>query len=348
MAQIIDKIVNVSINDAISSVTTADVNTVAIVGGATTENAVATMVYSSDEAKTAFGDGSQLHKMAKAFFGQDVQPAGFVGVPLTVGESSTAASITEALESAAAVGEFYHICIAGEVVGNRIADLQSWAAENKKVFEIQEDEHAASAQAISATISANRVAIFKHGVADEFLNVALVASRCGLDSARGTFAHKRVKGITPDTYTSAEYSDAINAGLNIYVKVQGEARVFMGTTCDAMHFIDQVCVDDFIRFNVQSKIYALLGEANDGAGVTYDDAGIAAVAACVTNVLTFANETGREYIRDDFSVDFKNLAWLKKNKAEDVKKRNLPLITGTYSRMGAIHTADRVTLNVTL
>lgn len=351
MAQIIDNIVNVSINDAISSVTTADVNTVALIGGATASSPSATLCYSSDDAKTAFGDGSQLHEMAKAFFAQDTQPSVFVGVPLTISGTTTAADITGELETAATVGDFYHVCVVGELADTVVSGLQSWATENKKMFEIQANSNASSLQTKAGELTADRVAIFKHAEGDEtkeYLNVAIVASRCGLDSARGTFAHKKVKGITPDAYTVSAYNAAINAGLNIYVKVQGEARVFMGTTCDKSHFIDQKVVDDFVRFNVQARIYQLLGEANEGNGVTYNDAGIGAVAASVINVFVMANETGREYIRDDFEVSYKTLAWLKKNKAEDVRRRNLPLITGTYSRMGAVHTVDRVTLNVTL
>lgn len=343
MAKIIDDIVNVSINDAISSVSTIDVNKVAIIGAG---SGTAKLCYSSADAES-FGEDSQLLGMAKAFFGQDNQPSEFVAVPLTINAQTTAAAITGALETAAGVGEFYHICLAGEIDEDILADLQAWANENKKIFEIQADTEAATLQAKLGAISANRIAIFKHGVAGEYLNVALVAKRCGLDSARGTFAHKTVKGITADQYTESEYKTAKNAGLNIYTKVQGEARVFMGTTCDAEHFIDQVVVDDWLRFNVQSEIYKLLGEANDGAGVTYNDPGIIAVVSCVTKIFGQAAEPGRDYIRDDFSVDYKNLDYLKANRAADVRARNLPLISGTYSRMGAIHSA-KVTLNVTL
>jgi hypothetical protein len=123
----------------------------------------------------------------------------------------------------------------------------------------------------------------------------------------------------------------------------------MGTTADKETFVDQVIKDDWIRFNVQSRIYQLLGEANDGHGVNYDDAGIASVAASVLNVLTVAQDTDHQYVMaDSATVDYKPYSYLVANYAEDVRKRNLPLISGRYARMNAIHTVVQVSLLVTL
>ena len=114
-------------------------------------------------------------------------------------------------------------------------------------------------------------------------------------------------------------------------------------------FIDNIVKDDWIRFNVQSRIYQLLGEANNGNGVTYDDAGIAAVAAAVLNVLTVAQDTDHQYVMvDSATVDYKPYSYLAKNYAEDVRKRNLPLISGRYARMNSIHTVVQVQLLVTI
>lgn len=393
MAQIIDQIVKISIQDAISSVTTVDVNTVALVGKA--EGKDAAEVSSLAGAKTAFGEDSELYQMMKAFFSQDSHPSRVVGIP--AGSDALAA-----VQAASENFDFYHVVVATDdaqaLTLASIKEWHEWAADVKKMVHIQVPNVAAMAGTDNrADAGYDRVAVYVHKemnsvtqtvydsktrettvtklyelpsgwtdhsskkvttagtetttveVSWEFLNVGVVALRCASDSARGTFAHKKCKGVTPDSYSVEEYNKAIDSGLNIYVKVSGEARLFMGTTSSNEKFIDQIIKDDWIRFNVQSRIYKLLGEGNDGNGVNYDDAGIGAVAASVLNVLTVAQDTDHQYVMtDSASVDYKPYSYLVENYADDVRKRNLPLIKGRYARMNSIHTVVQVDLQVTL
>lgn len=302
-----------------------------------------------------YGEDSELYAMAMTFFSQDSQPSRVVCIP--AGQSATNAELLAKVKLAAAVLDFYHIAVATNdtefalsLLTDSATGWQAWLADAKKVAEIQVRKTVAVGL---KNHGCDRVFVCAHdeihGTSREFLNVAVVASRCAADSARGTFAHKKCNGVTPDTFTVDEYNAWIDGGINIYTKVSGEARLFMGTTADNETFIDQVIKDDWIRFNVQSRIYQLLGEANDGHGVNYDDAGIASVAASVLNVLTLAQDTDHQYVMaDSASVDYKPYSYLVQNYAEDVRKRNLPLITGRYARMNSIHTVQQVSLYVTL
>lgn len=392
MAEIIDQIVKISITDAISSVTTVDVNTVALVGLATESSPVAGEFSSVAGAETAYGADSELAAMVRAFFAQDSQPSRVVCIPAAASAAGTLAAVQEAAKSF----NFYHIVMAtwdesvsdSTLVGSN--GWQEWLADAKKVLHIQVKDPSSL-----KSLGGNRIAIYKHDeikkitqtvttsttttvtelqtlpvgwtdgelktsetssgttttveVSVEFLNVGIVALRCASDSARGTFAHKRCKGVSPDSYTVEQYNAWIDGGINVYTKVSGEARLFMGTTGSNESFIDQIIKDDWIRFNVQSRIYQLLGEGNDGNGVNYDDAGIASVAASVLNVLTVAQDTDHQYVMaDSASVDYKPYSYLVANYPEDVRKRNLPLVTGSYARMNSIHTVVQVSLQVTL
>lgn len=355
MAQIIDQIVKISIQDAISSATTTDVNTIALVGQSSVDGAVAGSFADLASIVTAYGADSVLAKMAETFFAQDAQPNSVVCVP-----AANFAGALNAVETASGAFDFYHICYGGlSPVAANFAGWQTFLANAKKVLHVQIDNSGASHTSEIALAeeladgTMDRIALYVHtdfdGNKDRgFLNVAIVALRCAFDSAKGTFAHKKCKGVVVDDFTTSEYTALINSGLNIYVKVAGEARLFMGTTCNKTSFIDQKIKDDWIRFNTQSRIYALLGEANDGAGVNYDDAGIASVAACVSNVFNIAADTNHQYIMEGASVDFKTYSYLKENYKDDVMARNLPLIKGTYSRMNSVHTVNQVTLQVTL
>ncbi len=335
MAQIIDQIVKISIQDSVSGVTTTDVNTVALVG-ASASGTAAKAVASAEGAETEFGSASELAKMAKAFFAQDSQPSTVVCVP--AGDDALAAA-----KAAAKSFGFYHV-VADGIAKDKLAGWQEWLADAKKVLHVQVSDGSGY-----ESHGNDRVAVYVHGAEGEYLPVAIVTLRCAADSARGTFAHKSCSGITPDAYTVEGYNSAIDGGLNVYAEVAGEARLFMGTTGSATDFIDQVVKDDWIRFNVQGRVFRLLGEANDGHGVNYDDAGIAAVAAAVSNVLALAADTDHQYVMEDsYSVSYKPYSYLKENYADDVRKRNLPLVSGSYARMNSIHTVRQVTLQVTL
>lgn len=392
MAEIIDQIVKISIQDAISSVTTVDVNTVALVGLATESTPVAGEFSSVAGAVTAYGADSELAAMVRAFFAQDSQPSRVVCIPA----ASTAAGTLAAVQEAAKTFNFYHVVLAtwDESVSDTILvgsnGWQKWLADAKKVLHVQVKDPGSLKD-----LGGDRVAIYKHNeiqkitqtvttsttttvtelqtlpagwtegelktsetssgttttveVSVEFLPVGIVALRCASDSARGTFAHKKCKGVTPDSYTVEQYNAWVDGGINVYTKVSGEARLFMGTAGGSESFIDQVVKDDWIRFNSQSRIYQLLGEGNDGNGVNYDDAGIGAVAASVLNVLNVAADTDHQYVMaDSASVEYKPYSYLVANYAEDVRKRNLPLIKGRYARMNSIHTVVQVELQVTL
>ena len=118
MAQIIDQIVKISIQDAISSVTTVDVNTVALVGKA--EGKDAAEVSSLAGAKTAFGEDSELYQMMKAFFEQDSQPSRVVGIP--AGSAALAA-----VQAASENFDFYHVVAATD-------DAQALTLESIKAY----------------------------------------------------------------------------------------------------------------------------------------------------------------------------------------------------------------------
>lgn len=391
MADIIDQIVKISIQDSISSVTTVDVNTVALVGLATAQDAVAKEISSVSGAETAYGAGSEIAAMVRAFFAQESQPSRVVCIPA----GSSPVDTLSAVKDASRNFDFYHIILAtwdGSVSKSALVGSngwQEWLDDVHKVLHVQvkdptelknhggkniaiykhdeirtvtqtvvteSDTEVTELDSLPAGWIAGQTSKTTEGmgtattvnVSVEFINI-IAAVRCAADSARGTFAHKKCNGVTPDSYSVEDYNAWIDGGINIYVKVSGEPRLFMGTTADNETFIDQVIKDDWIRFNVQSRIYQLLGEANDGHGVNYDDAGVASVAASVLNVLTLAQDTDHQYVMtDSASVDYKPYSYLVANYAEDVRKRNLPLVSGKYSRMDSIHTVQQVTLQVTL
>lgn len=353
MAEIIDSIINVSINDAISNVSTSDVNTMAIVGKQGEGKSGTAGSYSTLKAiGDSFGKDSEIYAMASAFFGQSNQPESLVVIPVS-GITDLANGIKAASEAGL---EFYHICASCDEadISAQLPEIHTDLEDGKMLLHLQTSSKESAKNMVKklSDMELKRTAVFLHGVKNEFLNVAIVTVRCAKDSAKGTFAHKKVNGITPDAYSKDDYNDLVNAGVNIYCKARSkgriESRLFMGTTKDKTCFIDNIIKDDWIRFNVQIEIFSLLGEANDGDGVNYEDSGIDSIPTKILQVFSKASDSAHKYIMEGYIVDYKNYDYLKKNNADDVKNRNLPLVKGYYSRMNSVHTARNVQLNVTL
>ena len=318
MAEIIDQIVKISIQDAISSVTTVDVNTVALVGLATTSTPVAGEIASVADAVTAYGENSELTAMVKAFFAQDSQPSRVVCIPA----GNTAAATLAAVQAAAQDFSFYHVVWAtwdGAVTTTILTGSngwQEWLADVKKVLHVQVKDPTSL-----KNHGGKRIAVYKHDeikkitqtvtsgttttvthpsslpggwtdgnlrtsttesgttttveVSVEFLQVAIVALRCASDSARGTFAHKKCNGVTPDSYTVGQYNAWIDGGVNIYVKVSGEARLFMGTTAE-------------IANAAESELIPLMKDANGTFTFTIEINALDEAFSCATLSLAFA------------------------------------------------------------
>ena len=370
MAQIIDSIIKISINEAISSVSTTSVNTLALVGPASAqaESAPDYLECSSVEDAEVFGTDSVLYGMVASAFGQAASPAKVVAIK--------ADSFADALDAVKAAEnaklDFYHIVL--KFADGDIPSISAFTADGGwngylstafKVMHLELDDQSTGHSAIRALAEAliastsDRVALYQHSGTGH-LAAALVANRCALDSARGSFAHKKVKNVAYDSYTKSEFDALMACCVNVYTVAAGEARVFMGSTCGKTvlldstgervpaTYIDNTVKDDWIRFNVQTKIYALLGEANDGFGVNYDDSGINSVAAAILQVFSKAADTLHQYIMDGYTASVQTYEYLKQNYSADVQARNLPLVKGRYSRMNSINTVKTVELTVTL
>ena len=360
MANKLNQIVKVDTVNATSSVLTSSVNTVAIV---VVGSAKAAKSYTDlDSIAEDFASNTAAYKMAQTFFSQSTHPDSLVVITAA---SASATDIVDAVESASTY-DFYHVVLEYAFSGvdaaaktaaavTFIKALNTKANEVFKMFLVEVDlkDNATiignmySGDSGLTASTTNRVSVWAHDTttnAGEHLGVAITAQRCGVDPARGTWAHKRrLVGITPDAITSSGVAAAKAAGYNIYTTIAGEARTFMGTTCGPTEFIDTIVKCDWIKFNAESAIYALLGDANDGYGVTYDDTGIQAIGAVITNILTKAADSTHQYIMEGYSVTVPSYASIQQ---ADKNKRNVPGIVGSYSVMNCVHTVLNVTLNI--
>jgi len=334
-------IVNIALSSAGSSATPTSVNTMAIcvIDAAFTE---AKYYVDLDDVEADYTNAVEAYTQAVIFFGQTVRPQGIVIIPVT--------AMTDALVKAgcdAAEGlDFYHVCLyAGDAatdatIAALATSLETYGIANYKMFHIEAPSYTVGDAAMTALVANTLiyVSIWSHDHSeydDEFLNIAICTRRCGLDPARGMWAHKEVNSTTADTLTKAQLAAASASGLNVYTDIANTKRTFFGTCGDNTTFIDTTIKNDWLRFRTMEAVFNLLGTANDGYGITYDDAGAQSVGAAITSIFNLAKSSDRQYIMEVFTVVVPEYASIP---SADVDKRNLPNIKVNYTPMDSIHT----------
>lgn len=348
MDRLIDEIVKVEVKDAAAAGTAASVNTVAFF--AVGDDDVVKVVTSKSEAPEGF-------EAAAASFFEESNPGKFVAIAKDPASTAiTAQEVTDALDAALAMGkdensldiDFYHVVInvGASAPSGLIAALESWCGDNFKMAHVEFTSRTAAISALTGmTNPTKRVAIYYHSeTSGKTLAMALCANRCAGDPAKGTWAHKTLNAIEADATSKTELVSAQTNGLNIYCKVAGVNRTFFGTCGSKTLFIDSQIKKDWVKFRVQEAIFNLLGQANNGDGIDYNDAGIASVQATINNIFTTAADNDHRYIMPDaFEVTVPKYANIP---ADQKEVRNLPLVNGVFAIQDSIHTVKTIEIQV--
>ena len=315
--------------------------------------------FSGSPVNTDGEEGADIVNVTASFFEEEPNPGRLVCIP--VDADPTAANIVDTLEDALALGkdannrdiDFYNVIVRlGEGATKSdvlaiVGALETWCKSNFKLAHVEVQDRTVG-EDVMADLSLNpptRVAVYFHKEASgKSLEAALVANRCGNDPARGTWAHKTLASIVADATSKDNLIDAQDCGLNVYVKIAGVDRTYMGTTGTKTMFIDSVVKKDWLKFRTQEAIFDLLGSANNGDGVDFNDDGIQAVVAAMTDIFKIAQDSEHRYVLPDSweitAPKYKDIP------AEDRAVRNLPRVRATFSIQDVIHTVKTVELQV--
>lgn len=315
--------------------------------------------FSGSPVNTDGEEGADIVNVTASFFEEEANPGKLVCIPVSA--DPTAGNISDTLEAALALGkdannrdiDFYHVIVRlGEGATKNgvvaiVGALETWCKANFKLAHVEVQDRTVGEDAM-ADLSLNpptRVAVYFHKEASgKSLAAALVADRCGNDPARGTWAHKTLSSIVADATSKDSFIDAQNLGLNVYVKIAGVDRTYMGTTGSASSFIDAAVKKDWLKFRNQEAIFNILGSANNGDGVDFNDDGINSVVASMTEIFSMAQDTEHRYVLPNSweitAPKYKDIP------AADKALRNLPRVRATFSIQDSIHTVKTVELQV--
>lgn len=188
-----------------------------------------------------------------------------------------------------------------------------------------------SIAAILKAASYARSGVFYSAVAaTQFPDAAILGIILPLDPGSYTSAFKTLAGVTVDTLTETQKTNALAKKANIYVEVGGASITREGTVAEG-EYIDIIIFIDWLEANIQEDVYSILVNQ---AKIPFTDPGIATIEAAITRVLQLGVARGGISASPAFSVTIPKAADVSvANKAA----RTLTGITFDATLSGAIH-----------
>lgn len=337
----LNQIVKVNLVDGRAGSAPSSVNTAALLvkGASTAVDGV--NITSKDDFKKKFASVTDTAVIAavETFFAQESTPEGLLIIGYTE-------KPFEAIANAADAGaDFYNVIYIADAAELTAANVNTWNTSMAQIFKVlhvqsnlTSENVAALSKGLKSYSNIKRVAIYL-GNEDSMVAPAIVAQRCGVDPARGTWAHKTLVGVKAMKVLGLSDIKSY-ACVNEYKNVAGEGRLFFDYTATG-NYIDETIKQDWLKFNIETACYNLLRTGNNGYGLTFNDAGISSLGAAIGNVLTVASDNSHGYIQDDFNIGLPMFADID---TTNRKKRNVPNINVTCRLMGSIHTVLNITV----
>lgn len=222
-----------------------------------------------------------------------------------------------------------------------VEDIAAYIETVKKYFvtasadaDIIDQAASTDTTSIAAVLKATgyaRSAVFYHALAaSQFVDAALLGVILPLDPGSYTAAFKSLGGVTVDTLTETQKTNALAKNAGIYLENGGVNITREGKSAEG-EFIDIMIFIDWIQARIQEGVYALLVAQKK---VPFTDAGIAAIQAEITAVLQLGVDRGGITTSPAFSVTVPLASAVS---SADKAARTLSGVTFQATLTGAIH-----------
>ncbi|QBO37279.1 DUF3383 family protein [Periweissella cryptocerci] len=263
---------------------------------------------------------------ATAIFNQTNTPPKVAVITFATGAIATAAT--------AYAGQDWHFGILATYVAADALALSNWAELNsEKIIAIQ----VPAVEGLTPLANNEFTIGLVHPAAEHF-DAALVAEAGS--QVVGSLTWKAVHdlvGVTPQTFTEAQYTAIKTARGIVYVTKTGAPQSSEGWTLSG-EFIDVVHGDQWMKVRLMGALQQLITDENK---VPFNPRGIALVQATITEVLNEGYQNGvvgeTEAGDPAFDVQTKQRSELN---SEDIAKRIYKGASFTYQRSAAIHGMD--------
>lgn len=341
-------IVNVSITRQTVSVSRVGFGTVLIVGPNAPYVTDRIRFYTTLAAMVTDGYATTDNEYlaASAVFSQNPRPTRIATGRIDGGDADISATLTAILN---ANNDWYGLVETEHTKSDQLL-IAAWVEANEKLYFAGSEEAAIvdTTDALDATSLAyefknaayTRSSVIYTTDADtQFPEAALFGKILPKDPGSYTAKFKTLAGISADTLTDTQITNATDKYANIYTTVGG-VNILQNGQVSAPEWIDIIVFIDWLKARITESVYG--GLVNNDK-IPFTDAGIAAIESLVTEPLALGQTRGgiSDFAKDDDGIQIGGFV-VTVPRLSDVSSanriaRNLPDVEFTAWLAGAIH-----------
>lgn len=292
-----------------------------------------------------YTEDSEAYVAATVAFSQNPAPSTLLVYARKVVEAASE-TIAAALANAMADKEFYGIHITSYKTKADVLEAATFAEANEKLFGFEYTDIAS--MPITSGSYYRTFGIFAGLTEDDapaansYMALALMAKCFGYDPGSETFAYKTLSVVAPSSLTTTQKSTLDEANVSSFLRYAG-SNITLGGKVLAGEWIDVIRFRDWLKANIQSKVFAVI-TAN--RKVPFTDAGIGMIEGAMESALKEGQEVGgiatTSYGSDGVAIPGYTVSVPKASDftEEEKKSRKLTGCKWTAKLAGAIHAVE--------
>lgn len=289
--------------------------------------------------KAAFGETSEVGKMAAALFGQSPTLPSVAAVGIA--EPSNAQGMTAALDTIRAANDDWYLLMTDQTDENMIEAIAAWAdatepTEAQQLAGTQDARKLYVAQTSnkSATVSSKR-SILLYAESGQYTAAAWVGLAGSYYPQGITWKFKQPADCAAPMLTKTELDALMTNNVNVLTTEGKQTYIKHGVMADG-EWIDAVLAADYIAMRMKDELHkVLVGSPR----IEYSDAGITQIAGAVLTALDAATSLGLIAKDPDTGKGKYSVVIPRRSEAtqEQIESRRIPDIRWEAERMAAIH-----------
>ena len=220
--------------------------------------------------------------------------------------------------------------------------IGKWANANAPTIFISQSNTAAIVTSATTDVASklkdqtnNVTACSYHGLSTEALAASWLAFNLAtdLDTTTGNWAYSALTGLTPDTLTGTQKTQARAKNVNVFIKVSGDGRPIFGTMAGG-RYIDIQVTAFWFQARMNEALTALIkNKGNAGGKLPNTDAGRAEVKAVMETICKTAETAGHAIEGSSVVV----VPALSAQSAGDKAARQLSGVSARFTASGGIN-----------
>lgn len=346
----LDNIVTVQITKETAAVSQASFDRILIVGSNPTFSG-RTKLYSatalSDLASDLSGGASDPeYLMAQAIVAQNPRVTEFKVGKIEVGDADLTATLNAII---AEDSDWYGLVTTTRTKADQLL-AAAFVEANKKIYvaasaeaDIVDTTDASDSTSLAAVFKDNAydrsAVVYLSAAASAYPDAALLGKILPFTAGSYTAKFKTLAGITVDSLTASQVTNATDKNANVYIEIGGRNMITEGTVGSG-EFIDVTIFIDWLESRIKESVFSLLAKTKK---VPYTNAGIAQIENEVQGVLQIGQDNGgispTEFDADDNQIGgyFTSVPALADISSADKTARLLKNVNFVAFLAGAIH-----------